>query len=243
MSVFECPTFICDSTVNESAIEINMTSGDEGVEVGNNVTINEAGENREEIGEEQEEDEEIRDETEVRSLECKFNRIYWSDVNGNEISGAGNGEKVFMNVESEGCDGGDLNRESCQSQGFVSGELICVMTGIDRCKRIDSSGCSAIQTMPQAPSNLVVEKLEDRARLTWQDNSDNEDEFVIERSSDGVTWSEITRGPKDTTSYEDIFEQVVSITGNVIRDFFGRVRNVFSIFEIFIGDEMFGGGG
>src|SRR3989338_2188977 len=91
-------------TVNESAIEINMTSGDEGSEVGDDATINETGENREEIKEEQEEDEEIRDEMEVQSLECKFNRIYCSDVNGNEISGAGNGEKVFMNVESEGCD-------------------------------------------------------------------------------------------------------------------------------------------
>jgi hypothetical protein len=39
--------------------------------------------------------------------------------------------------------------------------------------------------------------------VQWNDNSDNEDYFIIERSADGIAWSDITHPAANATSYED----------------------------------------
>lgn len=39
--------------------------------------------------------------------------------------------------------------------------------------------------------------------LTWQDNSDNEDAFTVERSTDGEVFAEVATVPADTTAYTD----------------------------------------
>ena len=41
------------------------------------------------------------------------------------------------------------------------------------------------------------------ALLTWADNSNNEDDFIIERSLDGVIFTEIGRAAQDATAYND----------------------------------------
>ena len=54
-----------------------------------------------------------------------------------------------------------------------------------------------------APSNLKAEPLDGAAHLTWQDNSDNEATFMIERKSTGADWAAIATVPFDTTQYHD----------------------------------------
>lgn len=57
---------------------------------------------------------------------------------------------------------------------------------------------------PLAPSNLSATSLSDvRIDLAWSDNSDNEDGFAIERSTEGISWAEIGRVERDITSYSD----------------------------------------
>jgi hypothetical protein len=57
---------------------------------------------------------------------------------------------------------------------------------------------------PTAPSNLIASASAcDQVDLTWQDNSDNETQFRIERSTNGSDYSEIDSVGADVTSYND----------------------------------------
>ncbi len=59
-------------------------------------------------------------------------------------------------------------------------------------------------TTPNAPSNLNAEVISSsEIRLTWEDNSDNEEGFKIERKSDSIDWNEIVAVNADTTTYND----------------------------------------
>lgn len=50
-----------------------------------------------------------------------------------------------------------------------------------------------------APLTLTAQSL----TLTWRDNSDNEDGFIIERSRDGINFAEIGRVGVDVETYTD----------------------------------------
>lgn len=70
----------------------------------------------------------------------------------------------------------------------------------------DYSNVSTATTpsIPNAPSNLVAEVLpEGRIRLTWDDNSTNEDGFIIERQDIFTNFTEIARVGPNVTAYED----------------------------------------
>ncbi|MFN2516045.1 MAG: fibronectin type III domain-containing protein [Pyrinomonadaceae bacterium] len=57
---------------------------------------------------------------------------------------------------------------------------------------------------PAAPSNLVATALSsNQVKLTWNDNSNNENAFKLYRSLDGVSFTEIAKPSVNTTSYID----------------------------------------
>jgi PKD repeat protein len=57
---------------------------------------------------------------------------------------------------------------------------------------------------PQAPGSLqATAKSTTEITLTWQDNSDNEDGFLIERRRGSGSWREIDRVGRNTTRYTD----------------------------------------
>lgn len=59
-------------------------------------------------------------------------------------------------------------------------------------------------SVPDAPSDLEAVYINSsEIRLSWEDNSDDETEFRIERMISGVSWSRIATVGKDVTSYTD----------------------------------------
>jgi hypothetical protein len=58
-------------------------------------------------------------------------------------------------------------------------------------------------TSPAAPSGLVVTPGGTENTLDWTDNSGNEDAFAIFRSTDGVSFSELTTVSANVTTYDD----------------------------------------
>lgn len=64
------------------------------------------------------------------------------------------------------------------------------------------------KSVPLAPSNLTLsyDEVSTIMTLSWTDNSFNEDEFIVERSTDGVTFEEI--GTSTTAGYEETISLV-----------------------------------
>jgi fibronectin type 3 domain-containing protein len=62
-------------------------------------------------------------------------------------------------------------------------------------------------TVPLAPTNLTGTLQSSRksmsVALSWQDNSSNEDMFVVQRSTDGINWITWSTLAPNTTSYTD----------------------------------------
>lgn len=54
-----------------------------------------------------------------------------------------------------------------------------------------------------APSNINISSTRLVVYLNWTDNANNEDDFIIERSLDGTSFSEIGRASQNATSYND----------------------------------------
>ncbi|MBU1700956.1 MAG: DNRLRE domain-containing protein [Candidatus Eisenbacteria bacterium] len=56
---------------------------------------------------------------------------------------------------------------------------------------------------PEAPMNLISEIIGFAIALSWTDNSDNEESFIVERSVDGSEFSELEPLPANTEGYID----------------------------------------
>jgi len=57
---------------------------------------------------------------------------------------------------------------------------------------------------PNAPNNLFGESIsKSEISLSWKDNSDNEDGFILERKEEGTSYVVIATLPKDTNKYSD----------------------------------------
>jgi hypothetical protein len=80
-------------------------------------------------------------------------------------------------------------------------------------------------TAPAAPSGLKVSSVsKDKISLTWTDNSNNEDNFVLERSLDNLNWSTVSLISKDITNFTD-----VGLLSGI--NYFYRVRAINSSFN------------
>ena len=69
-----------------------------------------ADESREEITEE-----------EIVELECEFNRVYWSDKEGSDITSAEDGDIVYLNVEGDSCESLEVDFTVFEDDGFLFG--------------------------------------------------------------------------------------------------------------------------
>ncbi|QCR21163.1 fibronectin type III domain-containing protein [Pontibacter sp. SGAir0037] len=65
-------------------------------------------------------------------------------------------------------------------------------------------GKKSSQQPPAAPGNVTATALSDRqVKLTWADNSDDEESFRISRSADGATFFTVATGGANQTSFTD----------------------------------------
>jgi hypothetical protein len=62
---------------------------------------------------------------------------------------------------------------------------------------------SSVDNSPAAPTDLTVVPAGGGAHVTWTDNSDNEDEFVVMRKDGTAEFQEIASVPFDTVQYHD----------------------------------------
>src|SRR5205823_3372227 len=63
----------------------------------------------------------------------------------------------------------------------------------------------AATTPPAMPTGLAAQSGGiDRINLTWIDNANNEDSFKIERSTDGVNFTQTALANANATSYTDL---------------------------------------
>jgi hypothetical protein len=82
------------------------------------------------------------------------------------------------------------------------GNLVAGMNLFAKVQEIRTFGNSIFQeSIPDSPSNLVV--VSGSAILTWNDNSQNEDGFVIERSLDGLTYTQYVTKSAGSTTHTD----------------------------------------
>jgi hypothetical protein len=117
-------------------------------------------------------------------------------------------------------EGGSAGSPVFNAIGQIVGQLsiICGYNPSDRCDSESNWTCDSAFAFffseveewldpdlpPAAPSNLVAHTAGcDRINLVWQDNSDNEEEFRIERSEDGTIFMQIDTVPANETTYND----------------------------------------
>jgi hypothetical protein len=82
---------------------------------------------------------------------------------------------------------------------------------------------------PIRPTSLSVVLNNNIATLTWQDNSEIETGYIVERKVDNSNWNVIARLPANTTSYTD--NNLTSGT------YYYRVKAVYNTEESFRSDE------
>lgn len=133
--------------------------------------------------------------------------LHWTDNSDNETGfsierspDGSSGWQEIANVSD--------NTDSYTDIGLVPGTVYYYRVaaynanGISGCTNTADAATNEIA--PQSPTDLSGSAASfTQIDLTWQDNSNNEAGFKIERSYEGDIWTEIANLPKDRTSYSD----------------------------------------
>lgn len=82
---------------------------------------------------------------------------------------------------------------------------------------------------PEAPSDLTANVISaTQLNLTWKDNADNETGFLLQQSTDGSTWTSITRPAANVSSYAVTGLTAATLYYYRIRSVNGMVSSSFS---------------
>jgi len=117
----------------------------------------------------------------------------------------------FRTVMSYSCSGGTrVSYFSNPDVQLSAGEVTGTVTennalSTNNTKAVVAAFRTAVDsTAPNAPSNLTATAISDTAiTVIWNDNSGNETGFRVERSVDGINWTEIAVTGSNSTSFND----------------------------------------
>ena len=123
---------------------------------------------------------------------------YFGVVNGTR--------KVWVQVSQDSC--------TALAAGYSDGTIYVGDT---------STSCVAGNTVNE-PENLAA-VAQDSTVLSWDDASDNEEGFIVERSLDGTAWSEVGTAAADAVEYTDLmcgdphYYRVAAYKGDIVSDY------------------------
>jgi outer membrane protein assembly factor BamB len=133
-------------------------------------------------------------------------KLTWNDNSDNEV-----GFKIERKTDSTDWD--EIKTVEANTITYTDTELTSNTRYYYRVKAYNQGGESAysntVETVtnplaPAAPTNLEAEVISSsEIKLTWNDNSDNEVGFKIERKTDSTDWDEIKTVEANTITYTD----------------------------------------
>ena len=133
----------------------------------------------------------------------------------------------FRTVMSYSCTGGTrVSYFSNPNVSLTTGEVTGTATAnnalsMTNTKAIVAAFRSPPATLPNAPGNLSAASLSSsQIALTWLDNSSNETGFRLERSANGINWSEFAVVGSNVTSFTD-----TGLTGSTTYQYRARAYN------------------
>lgn len=129
--------------------------------------------------------------------------LHWNDTSSNET-----GFVIERSPDGAGS-WAEISRVTTNVTTYTDANLVCGSPLFYRVASFNTSAVSGWSNIastsvcpPSAPETLVATALSRmNVALTWNDASDNESAFVIERSLDGTLWTEIDRVPANETTY------------------------------------------
>jgi len=145
-------------------------------------------------------------------------------VSNNQANNGGNPWNIFHNTNTTYTDGGgnvEYNPFNPGDTKVIAGSTVVdpqlgaftdngtalqnpPVPGNDAIAAGATSSGGATATIPLAPGNLVATAASDTdIALAWQDNSNNETGFKIERSLDNANWTTVATASANSTSYTD----------------------------------------
>jgi len=141
------------------------------------------------------------------NISSSRNDLSWNDNSTNE-----DGFKIERSTNSQFGPWSQIATTSADVTSYSDTGLAADQTYYYRVRAFNAGGDSfysntdyAITYLnaPNAPSNLNASSASSSVNLSWTDNSTNEDNFRIERGTDGVNFSEIATTALNITSYTD----------------------------------------
>jgi glucose/arabinose dehydrogenase len=92
-----------------------------------------------------------------------------------------------------------------ENGGFASAQLEWSSASQPRVIIPQGRFYSTLPTVPNAPTNLqLIAASANQINLSWTDNSNNEQGFRIQRSTDGVNFTNIATAPANVTMFQDV---------------------------------------
>jgi fibronectin type 3 domain-containing protein len=139
-------------------------------------------------------------------------RLTFLDNSTNEtqfkIQRSDDGGNTFTTIATPGASAGTGTTLTFTDTGRTAGtqyiyQVIASNTGGDSAPSNQASA-TTLPNAPAAPSGLTAVPLsQTQIQLDWSDNSDNEDNFIVERSTDNVTFVKIATPAADETTFTD----------------------------------------
>jgi hypothetical protein len=135
-------------------------------------------------------------------------QLNWTDNSNNETS-------FLIERSSDNISFSQIASVSANVTGYTDGSLTSGHTYYYRVRAANAVGNSSYTntasaigpqapTAPAAPSTLTAAAVGfGQINLAWSDNSTNETSFLLERSLDGVSFTQIASLPANTTTYSD----------------------------------------